>query len=46
MILNASLFTQAKPNEQEINKLGEVLNIPTNHLVEEMGEHFYPTRGG
>lgn len=23
-----------------------MLNIPTQHLVEEMGEHYFPSRGG
>ncbi|KAI9267098.1 cyanate hydratase [Helicostylum pulchrum] len=43
----ASIFYgQAKPTEAEIKRLCEILNIPTGHLVEEMGEHFYPSRGG
>ncbi|KAI7869853.1 cyanate hydratase [Mucor mucedo] len=43
----ASIFYgQAKPTRHEIQKLCEILNIPTSHLVDEMGEHFYPSRGG
>lgn len=43
----ASIFYgQAKPTPQQIERLCKVLNIPTNHLTEEMGDHFFPSRGG
>ncbi|KAI8637010.1 hypothetical protein BD408DRAFT_69867 [Parasitella parasitica] len=43
----ASIFYgQAKPTKEQINKLTALLNIPTQHLDEEMGEHYFPSRGG
>ncbi|CEP15142.1 hypothetical protein [Parasitella parasitica] len=43
----ASIFYgQAKPTEEQIQKLTALLNIPTQHLVEQMGEHYFPSRGG
>ncbi|CAO3613981.1 lambda repressor-like HTH type 3 transcription factor [Mucor lusitanicus] len=42
----AIFYGQAKPTEDQIKKLTALLNIPTQHLVEEMGEHYFPSRGG
>lgn len=43
---NPSVLLKAKPTEDQIKKLTALLNIPTQHLVEEMGEHYFPSRGG
>ncbi|KAI8982631.1 cyanate hydratase [Pilobolus umbonatus] len=46
-VYTASIFYgQAKPSEEVIIKLSEVLNIPTQHIMEDMGDHYYPNRGG
>ncbi|KAI9278842.1 cyanate hydratase [Phascolomyces articulosus] len=43
----ASIFYgQAKPSKEELEKLSAVLGLPENHLKEELGEGFYPDRGG
>jgi adenosyl cobinamide kinase/adenosyl cobinamide phosphate guanylyltransferase len=49
MISNALSITKkkkAKPSQDIIEKLSKVLNVPTVHLTEEIGEGYYPTRGG
>ncbi|KAI8875626.1 cyanate hydratase [Backusella circina FSU 941] len=46
-VYTASIFYgQAKPSPDIIEKLSQVLNVPTVHLTEEIGEDYYPTRGG
>lgn len=40
------IHVKAKPTDEEIIKLSEILNVPTQHLMEEMGAHFFPSRGG
>ncbi|KAI8969313.1 cyanate hydratase [Mycotypha africana] len=42
----AIFYGQAKPSDEQLHKLSELLNVPTQHLLEEMGSHFYPVRGG
>ncbi|KAI9489842.1 cyanate hydratase [Zychaea mexicana] len=43
----ASIFYgQAKASAGELQKLSAVLNLPEAHLKEELGDHFYPDRGG
>ncbi|KAI8367518.1 cyanate hydratase [Radiomyces spectabilis] len=42
----AIFYGQAKPNDEELEGLSKVLNIPTAHLKDELGSHFYPSRGG
>ncbi|KAI8352809.1 cyanate lyase C-terminal domain-containing protein [Choanephora cucurbitarum] len=42
----AIFYGQAKPTDKELQSLSEILNVPTQHLMEEMGAHYFPTRGG
>ncbi|ORE01983.1 cyanate hydratase [Rhizopus microsporus var. microsporus] len=42
----AIFYGQAKPTDEQIEKLSVVLNIPTQHIQEILGGHYYPTRGG
>ncbi|KAG1140241.1 hypothetical protein G6F38_009253 [Rhizopus arrhizus] len=42
----AIFYGQAKPTDDQIRSLSAVLNVPTQHLAEELGSHYYPTRGG
>ncbi|EIE75316.1 hypothetical protein RO3G_00020 [Rhizopus delemar RA 99-880] len=42
----AIFYGQAKPTDEQIRNLSAVLNVPTQHLAEELGSHYYPTRGG
>jgi hypothetical protein len=44
--LKRAFLFKAKPTDEEIRRLSEILNVPTQHLVDEMGEHFFPSRGG
>ncbi|KAI7907083.1 cyanate hydratase [Cokeromyces recurvatus] len=42
----AIFYGQAKPSDAELIKLSQILNVPTQHLLEEMGAHYFPSRGG
>ncbi|KAG2222062.1 hypothetical protein INT45_007948 [Circinella minor] len=42
----AIFYGQAKPSKEELEKLSAVLNLPESHLKEELGESYYPDRGG
>ncbi|KAI9019490.1 cyanate hydratase [Phycomyces nitens] len=42
----ALFYGQAKPSQEEMEKLSSVLNIPTSHLKEELGDQYFPDRGG
>ncbi|OAD76806.1 lambda repressor-like HTH type 3 transcription factor, partial [Phycomyces blakesleeanus NRRL 1555(-)] len=42
----AMFYGQTKPSQEELEKLSSVLNIPTSHLKEELGDQFFPDRGG
>ncbi|ORY93386.1 cyanate hydratase [Syncephalastrum racemosum] len=43
----ASIFYgQAKPSDEEIDKLSSILNLPAAHLKDDLGSHFFPDRGG
>ncbi|KAG0163419.1 Cyanate hydratase [Apophysomyces sp. BC1034] len=42
----AIFYGQAKPTEEELDKLSKVLNIPPGHLKDDIGVHFFPDRGG
>ncbi|CAO3668194.1 unnamed protein product [Rhizopus stolonifer] len=42
----AIFYGQAKPTEDQIEKLSAVLNVPTKHLTEEIGHNYFPSRGG
>ncbi|KAG8682660.1 Cyanate hydratase, partial [Ceratobasidium sp. 395] len=45
-IWTAALFYgQAKPSAQELAKLSEVLDIPSQPLTDSLGDHWWPTRG-
>ncbi|KAG8714892.1 Cyanate hydratase [Ceratobasidium sp. 394] len=45
-IWTAALFYgQAKPSAQDLAKLGETLDIPSQSLTDSLGEHWWPTRG-
>ncbi|KAI0349730.1 Cyanase [Trametes cingulata] len=41
----ALFYGQAKASQEELAKLGELLDIPTSSLSAEIGEHWFPRRG-
>ncbi|KAG9127416.1 Cyanate hydratase [Ceratobasidium sp. 392] len=41
----ALFYGQAKPSPQELAKLGEVLDVPSQSLMDSLGDHWWPTRG-
>ncbi|KAI7872001.1 cyanate hydratase [Spinellus fusiger] len=42
----ALFYGQAKPTTEELQTLSKSLATTTNYLKEELGEHFFPSRGG
>ncbi|KAG8714893.1 Cyanate hydratase [Ceratobasidium sp. 394] len=45
-IWTAALFYgQAKPSAEDLAKLAEVLDVPSQSLTDSLGEHWWPTRG-
>ncbi|OZJ06991.1 hypothetical protein BZG36_00190 [Bifiguratus adelaidae] len=42
----AVFYGQAKPTPEDIEKLSSVLDIPTSYMAADLGDNFFPDRGG
>ena len=45
-VILTSFSTQAKPAQEDGEKLSSILNIPQAHIDDDLGPDFYPDRGG